>query len=453
MKKWIKLKLYLSLGGIFLAVFIILMLLIAIISAASGSSSSGGSGGSGGSACSAQVEDGGDSDSASTNQASSGNASIDSFVKEHEDAYIESWGAGGFLPSASIAQTMAEVSFSQSVPSFGQAHNMGGVKWTSTATYPKTIEKYGSDAVSGGGPGTNVGDNTGGGYTYFKDFDAGIVGKAEFMSRQSLYNKAINNTDGKSTLDAIADGGWATDPSYKTKLEELYDSLGTKYKWLDEKAIAKYGEKPVDIDKLNKGTSAASDGSTDSDSSDDSGSDSCSDSDSGGATDGTGTVPSDATAWGYKPDELPDSLKSFIIDPSKYGLKYGGPDGWVEHSGQCVDLTESLGNALWGHTGATSGNGDQQAQAWTAFFGNGLKNSPKKGAIFSTNLANNHTGIVCHVFENGDILIVEQNTPLSGVGGGHIDTWNYRVVNKQSQSDMGFVYAYPDDKEMKAAKE
>ena len=143
------------------------MLLIAIISAASGSSSSGGSGGS---ACSAQVEDGGDSDSASTNQASSGNASIDSFVKEHEDAYIESWGAGGFLPSASIAQTMAEVSFSQSVPSFGQAHNMGGVKWTSTATYPKTIEKYGSDAVSGGGPGTNVGDNTGGGYTYFKDF-------------------------------------------------------------------------------------------------------------------------------------------------------------------------------------------------------------------------------------------------------------------------------------------
>ena len=57
------------------------------------------------------------------------------------------------------------------------------------------------------------------------------------------------------------------------------------------------------------------------------------------------------------------------------------------------------------------------------------------------------------MFENGDILIVEQNTPLSGVGGGHIDTWNYRVVNKQSQSDMGFVYAYPDDKEMKAAKE
>ncbi len=57
------------------------------------------------------------------------------------------------------------------------------------------------------------------------------------------------------------------------------------------------------------------------------------------------------------------------------------------------------------------------------------------------------------MFENGDILIVEQNTPLSGVSAGHIDTWNYRVVNKQSQSDMGFVYAYPDDKEMKAAKE
>ena len=32
-------------------------------------------------------------------------ASIDDFVKQHKDAYILSWKAGGFLPSASIAQT------------------------------------------------------------------------------------------------------------------------------------------------------------------------------------------------------------------------------------------------------------------------------------------------------------------------------------------------------------
>lgn len=201
MKRLKKLKLFLILGSILSSGLIFVMMLVAILGAVSGGSS-------GKSNCSTDVEE----TTSTTSQTSSGNASIDEFVKQHEEAYIESWGVGGFLPSASIAQTMAEVSFSYSVPSFGQAHNMGGVKWTSTATYPKTIEKYGSDAVSGGGPGTNVGDNTGGGYTYFKDFDAGIVGKAEFMSRQTLYNKAINNTDGKGTLGAIADGGWATDP-------------------------------------------------------------------------------------------------------------------------------------------------------------------------------------------------------------------------------------------------
>lgn len=188
----------------------------------------------------------------------SGNASIDSFVKEHENAYIESWRVGGFLPSASIAQTMAETSFSMNVPSFASAHNMGGVKWTSVATYPKTIELFGSNAVSGSGSGTTVGDNTGGGYTWFKDFDAGIVGKAEFMSRQSLYKAAINNTDGVGTLNAIADGGWATDPNYKTTLNQIYQNLGSKYKWLDEKAISKYGQKPVNLTESSNNTANSS---------------------------------------------------------------------------------------------------------------------------------------------------------------------------------------------------
>ena len=115
------------------------------------------------------------------------NGSIDEFVKKHEDAYIESWRVGGFLPSASIAQSMTEHSYSPNVPSFAQAHNMGGVKWTNRADYIKTIELYGSNAVSNSGPGTVVGDNTGGGYAWFESFDAGIVGKAEFMSRQTLY--------------------------------------------------------------------------------------------------------------------------------------------------------------------------------------------------------------------------------------------------------------------------
>ena len=390
------------------------------------------------------------STSSSDSGVSSGNASIDSFVKEHEKAYVQSWGAGGFLPSASIAQTMAETSFSMSVPSFAQAHNMGGVKWTSAATYPKTIELYGSDAVSGSGAGTVVGDNTGGGYTWFKSFDAGIVGKAEFMSRQTLYSAAINNTDGISTLNAIADGGWATDPNYKVVLNSLYQSLGSKYKWLDEKAIVAHGKTPVDLSKLSSPAAGGASSSTSSDEEE-----GCSDSSGSaeGASDGTGTVPADATAWGYKPEDLPESLKPYIIDPTKLGLTYGG-GGWVENSGQCVDLSETLGNLVWNHSGQTFGNGRDQSRAWAANFGNSTKKTPKKGAIFSTQMGGlwngvyyGHTGLVCHVFEDSSILVIEQNTPLSGATIGRVNTWNYRIFTPAQQKAEIMDFAYPDGRE------
>ncbi|MDU0882199.1 MAG: amidase, partial [Streptococcus salivarius] len=91
---------------------------------------------------------------------------IDSFIKEHEEAYILSWKAGGYLPSFSIAQTFVEYGFNFTNPfgtSFWQAHNMGGVKTGGNITnFPITLATYGQDAVdlSGTRLGTNVGDNT-----------------------------------------------------------------------------------------------------------------------------------------------------------------------------------------------------------------------------------------------------------------------------------------------------
>lgn len=175
--------------------------------------------------------------------------SIDDFIKSHKDAYILSWKAGGFLPSASIAQTMVENGFNFTNPSgtsFWQAHNMGGVKTSRLEDFPITLATFGKDAVdiTGTKPGTNVGDNTGGAYTYFKDYNAGIVGKAEFMAHQTLYTGAINNTNGPNTLQAIFRGGWATDPGYLTSLLAAYESLGKKYQWLDQEAITKYGTTP-----------------------------------------------------------------------------------------------------------------------------------------------------------------------------------------------------------------
>lgn len=165
-----------------------------------------------------------------------------------------------------------------------------------------------------------------------------------------------------------------------------------------------------------------------------------------GVSDGSGEVPADVLAWGYKPNELPASLKPYIIDPTKYGIQYGG-GGWLENSGQCVDLTETLGNAIWGHQGITQGNGINQADAWSSgFFKNSVKSKPAKGAIFSSGtLPYGHTGIVCHVFADGSILIVEQNTQLSGIDlFGKANTWNYRVIRKDNFGSEGIKFAYSD---------
>lgn len=447
MKKVVFLKILLPLVSVVFLISVGVTILAGILGAVSGTQTN----------CTTEI-----STSASTNSSiSSGDGSIDSFVKEHKEAYILSWKAGGFLPSASITQTMIENGFNFSNPngtSFWQAHNMGGVKTSSKSNFPVTIATYGENSIdlSGTKPGANVGDGTGGAYTWFASYDAGIVGKAEFMAHQTLYTKAINNTDGIATLSAIADGGWATDSSYKTKLVDMYNTLGKKYEWLDKEAISAHGEKPYQGATSSPGDSGPSDTFTSSKSKD------CSDSSSNGATDGTGQVPSDATAWGYSPDNLPDSLKQYIIDPKTLGMEYAGSTGWYVTGngpgidGQCVNLTISLGNHLWGHSGSVSGNGKDQAAAWANIFGNGVKTTPKKGAIFSTQNGGGgygHTGIVCHVFENGSILIVEQNTPLSGWDSFKKPyTWNYRIWSPEQQRAEITTFAYPDGKAPKLGK-
>ena len=230
----------------------------------------------------------------------------------------------------------------------------------------------------------------------------------------------------------------------------MYQKLGTKYQWLDKEAIAAHGEKPYE------GSSTQDVSSSDSAVSSSAEKSGCGE--SGSSADGTGTVPSDATAWGYKPEDLPDSLKSFIIDPKSLGMDYAKSTGWYnpgsdEYAGQCVNLTISIGNHLWGHSGSVQGDGKDQAAAWAAIFGNSVKTTPKKGAIFSTQVGGGgygHTGIVCHVFENGSILFVEQNTPLSGWDQFKTPyTWNYRIWTKSQQQEQVISFAYPDDREAK----
>lgn len=397
-----------------------------------------------------------------TSSAGAGSLSetIDKFVKEHEEAYILSWKAGGFLPSASIVQTIAETSFSESVPSFGQAHNMGGVKF-SGQEYPATKKLYGNDAVSGSGAGTSVGDNTGGSYAYFKSYDAGIVGKAEFMANQSLYDGAINNTDGKKTLDAIADGGWATDPSYKTKLNELYDTYGSQYKWLDEKAIAKYGDKPFSKEKAkgdDKGSSSSKDG--DKDKSSDVSCETNYKSSGGDGWQKAGGNSGYTSDMYWKRGDLPKELKQYAIDPESVGMAWHDSKGWDGAgpylsngiTNQCTTLAAALFGALWEKDGKALGSAHGARGHGVAMVGQvvetmGTKDSKEPTSGDMVSMTPNHVAIVSHVFENGDILLCEQNVlGYSGEGNGESYSWSYSYITKASQKVNNYHYTNPSEK-------
>lgn len=379
---------------------------------------------------------------------------LNEFAKKHEQAYVESWRVGGFLPSASIIQTMIETSFNESVPSFGQAHNMGGVKTSKLEDFSETMKLYGKDAVAFSGAGTTVGDNTGGTYTYFKSFDAGIVGKAEFMARQTLYDGAINNTDAKAVFKAIADGGWATDSSYQVSLNKMYDQYGEQLKWLDEKAIAKYGKTP-----FKKGSIAESkDKAVGAKMGAHRGTAVCDTNSSSGGGDGWqkagGSTSYTLNLW-WKKDDLPPEMQQYALDPESVGLKWRSKVGWEGASAyissgytdQCTTLASALFGALWekdgkamGDSHGMTGNGVEMAKQVASKFGKSTTSTPTSGDIVS--LQPNHVAIVSHVFDNGDILLVEQNVPNYS-GNGDSFTWNYSYITKATQKAKNYEFWNP----------
>lgn len=170
------------------------------------------------------------------------------------------------------------------------------------------------------------------------------------------------------------------------------------------------------------------------------------------AANGTGEWPKSIKARKFKGNEIPPEAEQFIhFRPERYGIGWGNDSGWVhpDVGGECVHLVEALGNAIWGNTGITVGNGNQQAQAWAAKFGGTTSKQPSPGAISSVNISGayaeyGHTYIVQHVFANGDILVTEQNAPgFSGILNGTPLTWNYAYITKAEYSANAVFYAPP----------
>lgn len=150
----------------------------------------------------------------------------------------------------------------------------------------------------------------------------------------------------------------------------------------------------------------------------------------------TGVWPDDVQGWAWDPETLPASLKKYTHDPAQYGLSYGGSKNWIEGSGQCVDFSNSYYSVLYpDFAGITYGNGTATADRWAERFNETTTKVPHKGAVFSCDNSYSdgagHTGIVEHVFANGDMLVIEQNTaPFSGDAAGKPNTWNWRKVSK-----------------------
>lgn len=274
---------------------------------------------------------------------------------------------------------------------------------------------------------------------------------------------AVEGDSGAATLKAIASEStgsvsddairylleWERPANQSTSVQQTRAGYAeSAYELMEANGMT--GDK--DDSKLSKiGGSSGSSSSVDTTSSSDSTTltDICAtDSDSGTAADGTGSIPSDVGYTYFKADDLPDSLKQYAHSPADVGTV------WLENSGQCVDLSNSMGSAIWNRPNTiVQANGEGTAAGWAQLFGTTEKTTPKAGAIFSQTPSSagnsyGHTGIVSHVFENGDILIVEQNvTGYSGIWGiGQVNTWSWRTVSVEGYSS-GWTFAYPDNQE------
>ncbi|MGX1195855.1 phage tail tip lysozyme [Metabacillus sp. SLBN-84] len=173
------------------------------------------------------------------------------------------------------------------------------------------------------------------------------------------------------------------------------------------------------------------------------------------AADGTGEVPSDLTLVPWSRETLPESLKEFYKNPEDAGLAWGNASGWTNGiiPDQCAALSHSYFIRLypgWDQEGRAGtrpfGDGKDVASKWADHYGESIGAVPSSGAVFSDSTTSEfgHTGIVQHVFANGDILIVEQNIRgVSGAGAGLNYSWSWRVIKKDRYEQEGWDFFKP----------
>ena len=164
--------------------------------------------------------------------------------------------------------------------------------------------------------------------------------------------------------------------------------------------------------------------------------------------DGTGTYnPADGAIWTdtrFEPHVarrqigLPDSIAPYAIDPTKVGLLWSDEASWYLRCydyANCTDGAANLAYRMWSKDGQPAenvmGNGGQVTSFWQQK-GVPKVSTPSVGEVFSVEYGPGlagHTGIVSHVFEDGTMLIWEQNVAgWSGAENNSPRTWNWRII-------------------------
>lgn len=172
------------------------------------------------------------------------------------------------------------------------------------------------------------------------------------------------------------------------------------------------------------------------------------------STTGTGSVSTSGVAWAE--GNLPAELKEYVVDPKKLGMGYGSATGWFNPGNQCVMFSSSYFKNFWKLSQSVMVLfGKDSASDWANAVGGKASSTPKDGAIASVPgytplegpYSAGHTFIVSHVFENGDILIIEQNyNGMSGESNGTTNTWDYRMIKKNTYVNNHFTFFTPDKK-------
>lgn len=184
----------------------------------------------------------------------------------------------------------------------------------------------------------------------------------------------------------------------------------------------------------------------------------------------------DGQTWSNS--DLPEDLQQYNLNPELVDMNYGKSDNWFDlgtvgenpAGSQCTHFASSLFARVWTEDGKTpiedketpSGacvwgspcNGRDLAGVWSKHLGGSLSSEPRTGAIASVDMPGTkygHVFMVSHVFENGDILIIEQNWTHTGTtardsGKGLTTyTWEYRIQSKESYKKNGTKFYRPDD--------